>query len=172
MTAEPTDHLGEAAERLADMHRQHHARSTPAQRTANQVTRALGRPIAILAVVAVVAAWVLGNLSAPRLHLHAFEPAPFPDLALFLGFVAVVVALLILSTQQHGEELAQRRAELTLQIAILSERKVAKVIELLEEQRSENPMLASRHDPEAKQMSQAADAGEALERIEAARPAL
>ena len=170
MAAEPTDHMGEAAERLADMHRQHHARSTPAQRAANRLTRALGQPSAIATVIAIVAAWVLGNLSAPRLHLHALELAPFSDLGLFLGFVAVVVALLILSTQQHGEELAQRRAELTLQLAILAERKVAKVIELLEAQRAENPLLISRQDPEAEQMAQAADAGEALERIDAARP--
>lgn len=87
-----------------------------------------------------------------------------------LGFTAVVVALLILSTQQHGEELAQRRAEQTLQMAILAERKVAKVIELLEEQRAENPLLGSRRDNEAEQMAQAADPLEALERIDAARP--
>ena len=82
-----------------------------------------------------------------------------------------MVALLILSTQQHGEELAQRRAELTLQMVILAERKVAKVIELLEEQRAENPLLDSRRDNEAEQMARAADPREALERIEVARPA-
>lgn len=164
-----TDHVDESVEGLAELHRRHRANASRAQRIANRVTRRLGRPGVVAAVAAAVLAWVVGNLSASRLHLHALEPAPFPDLALALGIAAVVVALLILSTQQHGEELAERRAELTLQIALLSERKVAKVIALLEEQRSENPLLSSRRDPEAERMSEAADAGDALERIEAAR---
>lgn len=78
MSTGPTDHVGEAVERLAEMHRQHRERSTPAQRFANKVTRALGRPAAILAAVGIVVAWVLGNLSATRFHFQALEPAPFP----------------------------------------------------------------------------------------------
>ena len=81
----------------------------------------------------------------------------------------MVVALLILSTQQHGEQLAERRAELTLQMAILAERKVAKVIELLEAQRAENPLLETRRDAEAEHLARAADPREALEQIEASQ---
>lgn len=164
------NHVDQTVENLAELHRQHHQRSTRAQRLANRVTGTLGRPGAVALVIALTAAWVLGNISAPRLHLRPLETTPFPDLALVLGFAAVVVALLILSTQRHGEELAERRAELTLQIALLSERKVAKVIALLEEQRADNPLLASRADPEAEEMAESANPGEALARLDAARP--
>lgn len=170
MAANEADHVGKTVGQLAELHRRHRDSSTRAQRLANRLTRLLGRPGAIAIAVMLIAAWVLGNLSALRFHLHPLEPAPFPDLALALGVTAVVVALLILSTQQHGEELAERRAELTLQMALISERKVAKIIALLEEQRVENPLLSSRHDPEAEQMSRTADAGQALERLDAARP--
>lgn len=170
MGTEQPDHIGEAAEKLAEMHREHSARSTSSQRLANRATRVLGRPGTVLSVIAIVAAWVLGNLSAAHFHARALEPAPFPDLALLLAVVAVVVSLLILSTQQHGEELAQRRAELTLQMALLSEQKIAKVIELLEKQRVENPLLTSQPDAEAEQMAKSADTREALARIDAARP--
>ena len=70
---------------------------------------------------------------------------------------ALLVALLILTTQRHEEELAESRAQLTLHIATLSERKIAKVIELLEEQRRDNPLLPSRIDDEATEMAQPAD---------------
>lgn len=163
------DHVEETVERLAEMHRRHQEGSSWAQRTTNGITSRLGRPGVIGAVVAVVAAWVVGNLSAPHFHLRALETAPFPDLALVLGFVAVAVALLILSTQRHGEELAERRSELTLQIALLSERKVTKLIALLEEQRQDNPLLESRVDVEAEEMAKSADTGDALARIEAVR---
>ena len=46
---------------------------------------------------------------------------------------------------------------LTLQITIVSERKVAKVIALLEEQRRDNPMLRSRIGDKAQVMAQLVD---------------
>ena len=165
-----TDNVEQTVEHLAELQRQHQERSSRSQKLTNHVTGALGRPAAIALVVALVAAWVVGNLSASHLHVHALEDQPFPDLGLVLGFVAVVVALLILSTQRHSDGLAERRAELTLQIALLSERKVAKVIALLEEQRAENPLLSSRRDAEAEQMAVAADPGDAVDRIEAIHP--
>ena len=58
-----------------------------------------------------------------------------------------------LATQQHQDQLAQRRAELTLQIAVLSEKKMAKLIDLIEEHRRDYPMLSSRVDIEAEAMA-------------------
>ena len=81
---------------------------------------------------------------------------------------ALLVALLILTTQRHDEELAESRAQLTLHIAMLSERKIAKIIALLEEQRRDNPMLPSRVDVEAADMAQPADHDIALTLIDEA----
>ena len=81
---------------------------------------------------------------------------------------AFLVALLILTTQRHEDVLAERRAQLTLQIAVLAEKKIAKVIELLEEQRRDNPMLADRVDAEANSMARAADPLAHSDRIETA----
>ena len=156
---------------LAELHRRHRERSSQSQQLTNRVTAALGRPSVIALIVAAVVAWVFGNISAPSFHLRALEPLPFPELGLVFGFVAVVIALLILSTQRHGEELAERRSELTLQIALLSERKVTKLIALFEEQRAENPLLQTRKDPEAEEMAVPADPGDAIDRIEAMRAA-
>lgn len=164
------DHIEESVEHLAALQREHLRRATRSQRLANSATRALSRPLSVIFVTIAVAVWVLGNAGADRIHLRAVEQSPFPELALVLGFVAVVVALLILTTQRHSEELAERRSELTLQIALLSERKVAKLIELLEEQRRDNPMLTSRVDVEAEQMAAPADPQSTLGRIEAAKP--
>ena len=111
-----------------------------------------------------------GNYATSRLGWSALEEFPFPDLAFFATIAALVVALLILTTQRHEQTLADKRAQLTLQIAMLSERKTAKIIALLEEQRQENPLLASRHDPEADELSRSADPLASLKRIEASQP--
>ena len=72
---------------------------------------------------------------------------------------------MILATQAREEEAARHRSQLTLQLASLSEQKIAKVIALLEEQRRDSPQLASRHDREAEEMSKPVDPGHVLERI-------
>ena len=96
---------------------------------------------------------MFGNYVATRLGLGALEEFPFPNLAFAATVAALLIALAILTTQQHQDQLAERRAELTLQIAVLSERKMAKLIELMEEQRRDNPLLASRVDEEAERMA-------------------
>ena len=45
---------------------------------------------------------------------------------------------LILATQRRENQLAQLREQLNLELAILSEQKTAKVIQLLEESRRDN----------------------------------
>jgi len=47
---------------------------------------------------------------------------------------------------------------------MLSEKKIARVIDLLEEQRRDNPLLASRHNAEA--MANATDPRSTLERLD------
>ena len=51
----------------------------------------------------------------------------------------------------------RNEGQLTLELAILSEQKTAKVIELLEEVRRDNPLIQDRVDQEAEVMAQPAD---------------
>ena len=112
-------------------------------------------------------AWVVGNYAARLMGSTALEEFPFPDLGFLVTIAALIVALLILTTQRHEEELADKRARLTLQIAVLSEKKIAKLIELMEEQRRDNPLLPSRVDREADAMATASDPRASLEQLEA-----
>jgi uncharacterized membrane protein len=73
--------------------------------------------------------------------------------------------VLILATQRREDQLTQRREQLTLELAILSEQKTAKIIQLLEESRRDNPQMHDRHDPEAEAMAQPADPGSVLAAI-------
>ena len=165
--ARPGDGVDETIERLIELHEAHQRQATRTQKIANRVTAALGRPASLAIVLLLIAGWVAGNYVATRLGLTALEQFPFPDLALLATVAALAIALLILSTQRHEQELADKRAQLTLQIAMLSERKIAKLIALVEEQRRENPMLASRVDTEAEELARPVDPMLTLERIEA-----
>ena len=74
--------------------------------------------------------------------------------------------MLILASQRREDQLAERRDQLTLELAILGEQKTAKVIALLEEFRRDNPRTPDRVDPEATAMAQPADPSYLIAAIE------
>ena len=144
----------ETVDQLAKLYDRHDQRTSRIQRAADRMTSALGQPVSLLVIFGLAIAWVVGNYIARSIGSTALEEFPFPDLAFVATIAALLVALLILTTQRHQEALAENRAQLTLHIAMLSERKIAKVIELLEEQRRDNPMLPTRVDAEAAELAE------------------
>jgi uncharacterized membrane protein len=63
----------------------------------------------------------------------------------------------VLIKQNRQEMLAEQRAQLSLQLNLLSEQKIAKLIALVEELRCDLPMVKDRYDPEAEVMKQPTD---------------
>ena len=86
-----------------------------------------------------------------------FDPAPYNWLQTVTGLAALFMTVFILATQQRADQLDARRQQLTLQMALLIEQKTAKIIELLEEMRRDNPMTRNRVDEQAAAMSAPAD---------------
>jgi uncharacterized membrane protein len=66
-------------------------------------------------------------------------------------------------SQRRKDELSELREQLTLELAIMTEQKGAKLIALMEEMRRDNPLLANRVDTEADDMSAPADPEAVLE---------
>jgi uncharacterized membrane protein len=101
-------------------------------------------------------------LLAPLAGYAIVDAPPFPWLFEALTFLGVVMGILILSTQRRADQLAELREQMTLELASVTERKVAKVIELIEELRRDSPTLKNRTDQEARQMSVRTSPGEVL----------
>jgi uncharacterized membrane protein len=81
---------------------------------------------------------------------------------------ALFVSTMVLIAQRHDDQLATRREQLTLELAILAERKSAKMIALLEEFRRNDPHQSNEPDEIAEALSEPADTHLVLEAIEAA----
>ena len=94
---------------LAALYEEHQLSATPMQRLANRVTASLGRPPVLAAILALVILWIAGNYVASLFGSSALEEAPFPDLGFVATIAALLVALLILTTQRHEDELAEKR---------------------------------------------------------------
>lgn len=162
-----SDQVEATVQQLTELHDAHRREATRAQRLANRVTESLGRPGALVIVLVLIMVWMIGNYAATRVGVAALEEAPYPELGLFVAAAALLVALLILSTQRHEQVLAERRAQLTLQIAMLSEKKLAKLVGMIDELRRSIPSAPSNRDAEAEEMAQPADPIATMERINA-----
>ena len=132
------------------------------QRAVERVTAALGRPRAIDAVLIAVALWIALNVTLK----HPLDPPPFYWLQGFVGLSALVMTMLILTTQNRSNALSEQRARLALQISLLTEKKVAKTIELIELLRRDDPSIANRFDPVAIEMTMSPDPTAVVEAME------
>lgn len=158
-------HIEDTIRAIAKLHADHHEASGPLQRSVDRMTDWLGRPQFIAIMALVVGAWVTGNLVALAGGAAAWDSPPFGWLQTILGSMAFFVSLIILATQRRADYLAEYREQLTLELAILSEQKSAKIIALLEEMRRDSPMLGDRVDEEAAAMAVAADPRVVLDAI-------
>jgi uncharacterized membrane protein len=164
--APPTEGWTEQTIRtLESLHTEHYRDMSRLTHLTRQVTNALAAPAFVGLVLLVVALWIGVNSLGHRFHLEPFDPYPYQLLALAGSLFAVVTTLLILATQSHENRLDERRSQMTLQMAALSEQKIAKVIALLEEMRRDSPHILTRPDAEAEEMALATDPRTVLDRI-------
>jgi uncharacterized membrane protein len=161
------DHVDKAVRSVTQLHSDHHGRTTTSQRAANRLTALMGRPSFIAIVGFGVLIWIAANLMAGRFGVAAIDPPPFPWLEVAATLFSLFIVMLVLVTQKHEDELNAHRDTLTLELAILSEHKIAKVIQLLEELRRDSPHVHDRDDPQAEQMAEPADAGSVLAAVRA-----
>lgn len=147
-------HVEDSVESVAQLHRDHYRRATPLQRFIDTATERLGRPLAPLVLFAAIGAWA--GYAAWRGGGAVDQPA-FAWLELAATVAALLISVLILVTQRREDQLADRRAQLTLELALLADRKSAKIIALLEELRRDQPNVADRIDAESDDMAKPAD---------------
>jgi uncharacterized membrane protein len=150
-------HIETTIRAIADMHVRHQRSATPSQRVFMVMAGIVARPRFIAFVTFAIGAWIAGNLMAARLGLVAWDPPPFTWLQGSVSTAALYTTAVILIAQKREDELAALREQLTLELAILSEQKSAKTIELLESLRRDLPSVPNRSDPEASAMARPAD---------------
>jgi uncharacterized membrane protein len=150
-------HIEETVKSIARLHADHHQNATPLERAVDRMTALLGRPRFVGVLTVIVLGWIMVNVCVAALGHRPVDPPPFSWLADAASIASLYVAVLILTTQRRADQLAQRREQLTLELAILSEQKMAKLIELIEEFRRDSPLVVNRIDEQADAMSKPAD---------------
>ena len=99
--------------------------------------------------------WITCTHLAPQ--LLPFGLPPFDGREMGVDVAALLIATGVLVQQTREDRLAEQRSHLILQINLLTEQKIAKLIELIEELREDLPTIRDREDLEARIMQQATD---------------
>ena len=165
LDAELPSHVEQTVQTIAALHGQHQRRTSRAQRFVQAATRIVGSPIFAGTFTVLLTIWVVTNVYQLFVGQIPWDPPPFAWLQTTTSVLGFYVMVLILITQRHENRLEETRAQLTLEVAMLAERKNAKIIELLERLRRDHPNIADRVDEDATAMSQPTNAEAVIEAI-------
>jgi uncharacterized membrane protein len=136
------------------------------RRWVGKISHFFSRPAFLYFIIVVILLWTVPNIAPKRWHLLQFDPAPFSKLGFVLTACSLLVTVGVLIQQDRQERLAEHRAQLSLQLSLLSEQKIAKLIALVEELRRDLPEVRNRRDTEAEVMQQVADPHQVLSELQ------
>lgn len=157
-----SEHVAHTVQTVTGLRVRAQQRASRHQRAVEVFTATLGRPRTLYAILLIVVAWVGLNLTLE----HPLDPPPFFWLQGAVGLAAMLTATLILITQNRQTQEAEQRSQLDLQVNLVAEQKITKVIALIEELRHDLPTVRDRIDLKADAMTQAVDATAVLAALE------
>ena len=99
--------------------------------------------------------WAICSHIAPQLLPFGLPLFDIEEMGVDMAALLIATGVLVQQTRQ--DKLAEQRSHLILQINLLTEQKIAKLIELMEELREDLPNIRDREDWEAQIMQQATD---------------
>lgn len=162
-TAPLPDPITKNIEAISLLHTQE-VRDIPAyQRILEAIATFFGRATFMYILLLVLSLWIFGSF------FDRFLPFNLPSFSWSnhgLDAAALVISTGVLVRQTRQENFAEQRAQLMLQLNLLSEQKIAKIISLLEELRTDLPDVINRHDSEAQLMQEPADPIAVLEALQ------
>lgn len=136
-----------------------------AQKNIEWVSNLIGSPAYFAGALAFICGWVLVNSWGAKVGWHPLDEPPFFWLQGIVSANALLVTVAVLIRQKRTQQLAEHRAHLDLQINLMTEQKVAKVLQIVDELRSQLTLTNEPPDRELAEMSQPADAQALLHAI-------
>ncbi|PWS37029.1 hypothetical protein DFH01_09125 [Falsiroseomonas bella] len=118
-------------EEVVRLEEEERRRRPPSSRIADIVARAAGTPQFVLLHAAGIALYVAANVGLVP-GVPVFDPFPFGLLGGFFSLEGVLLAAFVLMKQNRADARDEERAHLDLQVSLLAEQEVTKVIQMLE----------------------------------------
>ena len=117
-------------EEIASLEHRAARQESAGERISTAITNAAGTGACALLHVAALVAWIAwnGRLAPPRWR---FDPYPFGLLTMWVSMEGVVLAILVLITQNRMSRQSDRRDHLDLQVDLLAEQEMTLVLRML-----------------------------------------
>ncbi len=150
------EHVLKNVETISDHQHQRHQNTTADRRILEKIAAIFGRPQFLYFQIIFFTIWI----SCSSLASQQILPKNFPlfDLHLHgLEIASLLISTEVLIYQTRQEKLSEERSHLMLQFDLLTEQKIAKLISLVEELRTDLPNVQNRDDSEAEVMKSATD---------------
>lgn len=127
----PLNHvLTQNIQRLRDLERARQAGRTRTEKVLDGITAFAGSLAFVALHGAILIFWLLANTG--KLGFRPWDPYPFVMLAMAASVEAIFISTFVLIGQNRQSKDADRRAELNLQIDLLAEHEVTRLIEMVE----------------------------------------
>jgi uncharacterized membrane protein len=123
-----------------------------------RISAFLGSPAYFAFAVAFIIIWVTVNEWGAHAHWHTIDTPPFFWLQGLVSFNALLLTVAVLIRQKRMAKVAEHRAHLDLQINLLTEQKVTKILQIVDQLQSESTVQRGRPDTAVAEMTKPADA--------------
>ena len=148
----------ENLEILSQFQEREDARISGLQLAIERISGVLGSPAFFALALVFIVAWMGVNAWGAHQGWPHIDPAPFFWLQGLVSCVALLLTVAVLIRQNRMSQVAEHRAHLDLQINLLTEQKVTKVLQIIDELRRDLTALRGAPDAEVTEMTKPADA--------------
>jgi uncharacterized membrane protein len=127
------------------------------QLTIERVSRVVGSPAFFAFALAFIVIWIAVNTWGTHHGWRHVDTPPFFWLQGLVSCTALLLTVAVLIRQNRMAQVAEHRAHLDLQINMLTEQKVAKLLQIIDAPRRDSKAPQGRKDDEVSEMSKPAD---------------
>ena len=163
---EEFDPVVEHIQTIAEMHKLAESSVPIHQRKIEEVTAFLGRPRFLLIILIAVVLWSGINIILMSFGVPSLDPPPFAWMQGVLTLAALLQTTVILITENRQAVTIERRRQLDLQINLLLDEKMSKLLTMVDEMRRVHPALEDATDPHIEALKKTVDPRESLETLE------
>jgi uncharacterized membrane protein len=152
-------------ETISSHQERYQANASTAQRSLEKIVSIFGTAEFLYFQIVFFIAW---EFCGYLVEIHIL-PASFPEFSVreqWLDLASLFISTGVLVYENRQEKANEDRAQLMLQLNLITEQKIAKLISLVEELRTDLPNVKNRNDEEAELMKQATDPQVILEVIQ------
>lgn len=104
----------------------HNQKRTPLQKITDKLVSWSGTVMFLFANIAIFAIWILLNRSK-----QSFDPFPFVLLTTIVSLEAIILAIMVLISQNRQSKIADLRQEIDMQVNLATEEEITKLLKLV-----------------------------------------